>query len=129
MFRWLIDHILGIPFRLKVGFWKCDLRRLYIKLVERDDGIKDGELGIAGEVTEKVGLNRVTFCNNVFRIGKFKLSVGGDYEDGKNLNVTVIRSPFNPKRNRIVLRADYYKKCFEPGVWQNIIKLMIREYL
>jgi len=59
----------------------------------------------------------------------YTMSIGGTYEKAEKLNVIVQNERKVEAGPKMVLNVDNWKSEFVPGKWQDIIKVLIREYL
>jgi len=113
-------------FKHRIGFTPSQLKALYIKLLNRDDG---GEY--AGWVIELIANTEVTFCNNIVEIDKYRVYILGRYTDATNLKISVQDFKAGMIIPTEVLDVNNWRgrNGFTPGPWQRVIKFLIREYL
>jgi len=137
IFKFLKQVLNEIQFRLKVGFWKYELKNLFIVLMNRDDeefvGLSVGQGAAIIECRDIQNGNclaKLLFKNNVIKVCErwgedYIFAVGGNYEDASFLNVMA----GSMDENDIVLKAEFWRTTFKPGPWQKYIKVLIKELL
>lgn len=125
LFKKLWSYIDAIQFRIVLGFWKSDLKKLFIVMMSRDDEewvhlyATPTKTEFSKPLPYNIKNNVVQHRNHPYNI----VGVGGNYEDGSNLNILY----GDMTENEIVLMADHWKKIYISGPWQAVIKLLIQE--
>lgn len=115
-----------------MGFWKSDLKRLFIKMMCRDDDDwtvlyqpKESGIIFLNDLNNSKFMHDARIKDTVVEYMGYLVGIGGMYEDASNMNILA----GTRDKPEIVLLVDFWKLNYIDGPWKKYVKVLIKELL